>query len=113
MKENPDRKKNAKKTTVFHQIMESLLKQMQNRNSFEDILRNQYEFTNQVTYTNSQDVLNATFGSREYHSSFIGRHETDVERTCQNETIANDSFEKHSSNTESNSRHTTFEVANV
>ena len=88
---------NARKTTVFHQIMESLSEQIQDHNLFEEILWNQCECTNEVTATN---VLHSTFGYREYHFSFIGGDETDAERTHQNETIVNDSLEEHSSNTE-------------
>ena len=58
-------------------------------------------------------MLHLTFGSRGYHSSFIGGDETDAERTHQNETIVNDSLEERSSNTESNSRHTRSEVVYV
>ena len=101
---------NARKTTVFHQIMESLSEQIQDHNLFEEILWNQYEFTNEVTATN---VLHSTFGYREYHFSFIGGDETDAERTHQNETIVNDNFGGHSSNTESNSQHTRSEVVHI
>lgn len=36
----------------------------------EEILCNQYEVINEVTATNSPDVLHLTFGSREYHFQF-------------------------------------------
>ena len=104
---------NIRITSAFHQIMESPSEQIQNHNSFQEILWSQYELTNEVTAANSPDMLDSIFGSREYHSSFIGGDYTDVDRTYQDETIVNDSFEEHSSNTESNSRLATSEVVHV
>ena len=98
---------NVRITTVFQQITELPSEQVQNHDSFQEMLWNGDNIAYQFTITNSPEVTDRLSDSGENHSGFLDGHHTDIERTYQNERTANDTPEVHCSNTESSSQQIT------